>query len=544
MLAPLTGKQRKWVDDTLNKLSMEQLVGHLLCPESRNYSIRDWLDILAKVPLGCIFSCEKRLEENELLLRELQKASAVPLLVAADMEHGAIMFKKGVARFPDQMAVGAADDAELAYQMGRATAKESRCRGVHWTFSPVVDLNLNFQNPVTNHRSLGDNPDKTIPLFQAIVRGLQEDGLMAATVKHFPGDGVDDRDQHLCTSVNSLPKWQWEKLYGRVWRAAFDAGAMSVMAGHISYPDWQGFADSPADALPATLCESLQVGLLRRELGFEGLLVSDAAPMVGITSRVKAEEMALKNIVSGSDVFLFAEPVKDFERLMAAVKDGRLSEGRVREAARRVLEMKARLNLHVDPFGKQPSAVELKGFEASAQAMADKAATALRGPCRVPKKLAGKGKSVLTVTLTYVNKTRQSDLEVFDAELKERGYEVEHLLNPEHNVLMKRCGEVSMVFVNVLSVMHLRIGTTRLTGEAVMPFWRSFYANHDNVFFSAFGSPYLLHEQPHLPNLLALYSAESTAQRAAVKVWLGEIKPEGVCPVRLPQVKVKALDLD
>ncbi len=388
MLTPLADSQRRWVGTILAGMSLDQCLGQLLCPEDRKYSLDDWLEILRKVPVGNVFFGRKNGAELESMLRAMQAASPVPLLVAGDLEHGATPLADEGIEFPWPMAAGAAADPDLLYGMGRATALQGRHRGFHWTFAPVADLNLNFQNPVTNTRALGDCPEKVISLLKPLIRGLQEDSLLAGCAKHFPGDGVDDRDQHLCTSVNSLPVQQWWELYGKVWKAVIDQGVMSIMAGHISFPAYEGLIDNPEEAMPATLNRPLQVDLLRNELGFEGVLVSDAAPMIGICSRSTPDQQVVQNIASGSDVYLFADPVKDFERLQAAVKSGTLSEAQVRQSARRVLELKARLNLHIDPFGPRTNNQQLGQARATARTMAEKAVTALRKP-QLPKLTAG-----------------------------------------------------------------------------------------------------------------------------------------------------------
>ena len=544
MLQELSNSQAKWVESTLNSMTMEELVGLLICPESRKYTQQDWLDIFDKVPLGNIFFGNNNAKEMKNTLTAIQNKAKHPVIVAVDMEQGMGLACDFGTNFPEQMALAAAGDTELTREMGRILAREVRPLGVHWTFSPVADLNYNFNNPVTNIRSFGDDAAKVAEMVKAAVQGRQENGLLAATVKHFPGDGMDDRDQHACTSVNTMPMDQWRETYGKVWKAAIhDAGVMSIMSGHISLPDYQGYEIDPEEAMPATLCHKLQVDLLRNELGFKGVLVSDAAPMIGITSRVSAEDMAVENIVNGSDVFLFAEPVEDHKRLMRAVKSGRLSEERVYESARRVLEMKARLNIHENPFGIKLTEAEVSQNIQSAQKAADKSITLLKNNGKLPVSLK-KGAKVLTVTLTYKEHSRKpADLEYVDKELIARGFEVDHLFCPEHNALIGKAGDYDAVFLNFLVTMHMKLGTIRATAEAIMPLWRAFYKNCDNVVCTSFGNPYLSYEQPHLPNLYLTYGASEVTQKAAVKCWLGEIKAEGICPVHQPKVEIKRINI-
>jgi beta-N-acetylhexosaminidase len=546
MLIPLTAEQRRWVDTTLDGMTLPQCVGQLLCPSHPRFGTADWLDLLERVPIGSLTVRGISTADLRECMHALQDRSAVPLLAAGDLEHGAIALTDGT-EFPWMMGAGAADDAELMTAMGQATAAEARYAGLHWTFAPVVDLNYNFDNPITNIRALSDQPERVIRLACAFVRGLQAGGRLAATAKHFPGDGVDDRDQHLSTTVNSLPFEQWKATYGRVWRAVIEAGVMCIMSGHISLPDYEGFADRPEEAPPATLSPRLLGDLLRRELGFEGLLLSDASAMIGLASRVSSEERVVSCIKAGLDVYLFPETLQDFERLVQAVEQGSLSEERVRQAARRVLEMKARLNLHHDPFGPKPSAAEKSRYQQAAQTMADKSMTVLRSDGRPPLKLAP-GSRVLTVTigqLSPFNKFMpQLDLDGFDDELRQRGFEVEHLLNPEDDVLLAKAAEHDVVFVNLMALPYMVMGTIRnLVGHLGHWNWRSLFVDYPQVVYTSFGNPYVLHEMPHLPNLLAAYGNSDVSQRAAVRVWLGEIEAQGDCPVGLPRVTVQPLSV-
>lgn len=535
MIQSLSQEQQAWVARMLQSMTIEEKIGHLLCPMDPGYGPEDWLQLLREVPLGSIFFLFNPPGHSIESIDAIQAQARIPVLVASDLEHGAGAMIAGATNFPWPMALGAAGDPDLAYRMGRATAREGRASGAHWTFSPVVDLNINFQNPVTNIRSLGDDAEKVAPLAAALVRGIQESREMAATVKHFPGDGMDDRDQHICTSVNSLKVEDWRRTYGKVYRAVFDAGALSVMTGHISFPAYEGLSAHPADALPGTLSEKLQVDLLRKELGFEGLIVSDAVSMVGISSRVGREEKALRNLLAGSDMVLFSDAQADFRRLLAAAKDGRLPLEKINASVRRVLEMKARLGLDQGAIRIPLSAQEKSAFEVDARTLAEKSVTLLRSNAATPLHLKS-GDRVLTVTVRYDNQRDQDDgsMPAIDEELRARGLEVEHRDNANSTYLLEHAAGFAAVFINVMIFPHARMGTLRLTGDLVNTFWEGFWVDCPNAVFTAFGSPYLLYEQPHLPNLYTTYGHSKASQVAAVRAWLGEIPAQGSCPVKLP----------
>jgi len=543
MIAPLTADQQRWVNTTLDALTIPECLGQLLCPSSPRSTTEEWLELMQQVPFGVISLRGATSEETRDRMQRLQAAAKVPILAGGDMEQGANTLTDST-EFPRPMAMGAANDPELVRAIGQATAAEARYAGMHWTFSPVIDLNYNPNNPITNVRAFGDEPERVIRIATAMIEGLQDGGL-AATAKHFPGDGMDDRDQHLATTINNLPFADWQATYGKVWRAAIDAGVMAVMPGHISLPAYQGYADRPVDAPPATLDAKLLNGLLRKELGFDGLIISDASGMIGLTTRVPTDQRVVECIKAGCDVYLFPETIDDYERLLGAVKDGRLSEERVRAAARRVLELKARLNLHVDPFGPEPTAADISSYQQTAQALADKSMTVLRGADELPMDLQPGGR-VLTVTIGANSQFNRfmppRELPVVDAELQGRGYQVEHLFNPGDEELLEKAGEADVVFMNLLMLPYMVMGSIHnLVGHLGHWRWRSLFMDHPRVRYTTFGNPYVLHELPHLPNLLATYSDSPASQRAAVKAWLGEIAVVGDCPVRLPAVKIQGL---
>jgi len=327
--------------------------------------------------------------------------------------------------------------------------------------------------------------------------------------------------------------------YGKLWRGVIEAGIMSVMAGHISLPAWQGHFDHPEDALPATLCSKLQIDLLRNELGFDGVLVSDAAPMIGLTSRVAEDQAVVEFIKAGGDSYLFARPEKDFKALLQAVQSGYLSEDRVYESAKRMLDMKLKLGLGKSPFSPAPSAAQKASFTASARQIAEDSLTVAKDNGRIGDPPA-KGSQILTVTINFEgNKFAPAELDAFDAALIEAGYDITHLRNPGAAKLVECAGKYATVFLNFHIVPHMLIGHTRLYGDQAFNFWHGFYVSHPDVRCTSFGTPYLLFDQPHLPNMLLAYGGVEPSHRAAVEVWLGQRKAVGKCPVQMPRVVIR-----
>ncbi|MEZ4733484.1 MAG: glycoside hydrolase family 3 N-terminal domain-containing protein [Caldilineaceae bacterium] len=537
----LTPQQAQWVDKTLNGLSLERAIAQLFNVSRPLEDPAAWLKLQEELPFGCMSARTKSADAYQQLLTEVQKNAPIPVVVVANMEHGASEWPDYGTDFPMLMAAGAANDEALVAQLGQATALEARHLGIHWVLTPDIDLNYNFNNPVTNIRAFGDKPELVGRLGTVLIQALQAHGV-AATAKHFPGDGMDDRDQHLVTSINHLPVDQWQATFGQLWRQVIEAGVWTIMPGHIALPDYQGYADNPDDAPPATICKQLLTGLLRRELGYTGLIVSDSTSMVGLTSRAAPGERIVRSLAAGIDLYLGADPARDFAAVLQAVRMGRLTEEQIYASARRVLTLKAQLHLHENPFGSAPTSEQSAGFAQASQALADQSVTVLRGPEQVPVRLAP-GAKVLTVTIAKLNPMfGQKDLETFDAELQQRGFAVEHLLNPKTVELQEAAQRADAVFVNVYVSPMTTLGTARVTLDHFGTWgWRALFTEHPHVYYTTFGSPYLLYEVPHLPNLLATFSGGDVSQRAAVKVWLGELAAQGVLPVTLPKIRIKPL---
>lgn len=529
----LSPAQNQWVESTFDAMTIEEKVGHLMCPSVGGKSEQEIADLLGQCPVGCAFFSDWSSDEVRQGVQALQKHSRLPVMIAADMERGPAF---GTV-FPNAMGCSAAQAEHLMEQRGRITAREARAAGIHWSFAPCVDIGYNFQNVETSLRAWGDRPDQVIRMVVPLIRGMQADGLLAATAKHFPGTGMDDRDQHLCTAVNPLSVEDWMATYGRVWKACFDAGVMAVMPGHISLPALEGLEDRPADAMPATLNARLQDELLRQRLGFEGVIVSDAGVMIGCASRIRNEDLMLRNILTGGDVFLFPVLPRDFKTMMQALEQGQISTERIDRSVRRVLKMKARLGVHeaahCDPPSKQQNreAVELTGH------ISDTSVTILRNDGTIPVKLPPKAR-LLTVTVKNNKDVREPyrcpPLDVIDQELTARGYQVDHLDTPAHTELQQAVADYDWIFINLHNPMHSMIGNLRLIHRMAMCFWEAFWVGHPKVTWTSFGNPYHLYEFPHWPNMVLTWGHSEHTQRAAVKVWLGEMEAKGRCPVHMP----------
>lgn len=347
----LDDSEIEWVYETLKDLTEEEKIGQLFCVNIREGSIEELEQFYKIIPYGGVMYRPLEMESAVILSNHIKKAK-VPMLIAADLERGGQGALVNGTKMANQMQIAASGSkkAEYAKRLAQVCANEGRSVGVNWTFAPDVDIDLNYRNPITNVRTYGSDQVDVALLGSTYISNLQQEGI-AATAKHFPGDGVDDRDHHLVTNVNTLSTEEWDATYGKVYKACIDAGVMSVMVGHIMQPAYSkllnpGIEDK--DILPASLSKELIQGLLRDELGFNGLVVTDATTMGGFTIPMPRKLSVPATIAAGVDVFLFSRNMEeDVAFMKEGYKNGIISPERLDEAVTRILAMKAHLKLHL-----------------------------------------------------------------------------------------------------------------------------------------------------------------------------------------------------
>lgn len=343
----LDDEQIAWVAETLDSMDDDEKVEQLFCPLMFTNDPDTLSGLVSHLRFGAAMFRVGNGAETQAAINSLQEASRVPMLISANLEDGGNGIADEGTYMGRQMLIAATGDTQRAWQLGRICGSEGRAVGVNWAFSPVVDIDNNFHNPITNVRTYGSDPDTVLAMGRAYVLGLGEAGLVPS-IKHFPGDGVDERDQHLVTSVNSLTLEEWENSYGKVYRGLIEDGVMTAMIGHIAMPAMEEYFDKkPCEkVIPASLSKNIVTGYLRGELGFNGLISTDATPMVGFTSVSQRKTAVPAAIENGCDMFLFNKDMEEDIRYMKeGLAEGRLSRGRLDEAVTRILATKAALGL-------------------------------------------------------------------------------------------------------------------------------------------------------------------------------------------------------
>lgn len=526
----LSPQATRWVDERLGRMSTDQKLGQLLHPAWQASAGADGFarQVLSVCEPGGVFLFPGTCDQFRQTTAGLQDACSTPVVVSSDLENGAGRMLSDATAFADPMALGAADRQDLARAMGEATAREGRACGVHWTFSPVCDLNLNPHNPVVCTRSLGDDPARVSRFIDPLIRAIQANG-MCATAKHFPGDGLDDRDQHICTTINPLRLDQWRRLSGRVFQAAVDAGVGAVMIGHVSLPAVDpGDGTNLQSAPPATLSRRLLDGLLRADLGFEGVVITDAMNMAGVTNWGDRSEIVVRAVNAGCDMILFSFVEQDFAILQRAVAEGRLSMERVDQAARRILTLKAKLGLHEEP-GPRVDAGDTAAHAAAARELAEAALTLVHGSAdAVPVPI--EGKRLLSL---HIRGDAKYQVDGVDELLRARGAEVVRMTEADEPGLGLRVDAYDAVLVHLVFGPSWMTGRIRLADNYNRGLVTIVQQRHPHTIFISYGSPYHGYDLPQAPVLLNAYGPAPSVQQAVVRWLAGEIPAPGRSPVDL-----------
>ncbi|WP_374957050.1 glycoside hydrolase family 3 protein [Paraburkholderia sp. BL25I1N1] len=453
----------------------------------------------------------------------------VPPLITADLEGSRQSFAFGTPVL-NQLGLAAVDDVDATRQCARILAEEGRALGVRWSFTPVIDINAAFRSAIVGTRSFGSDVARIERHALAHIGGMQENGV-AATVKHWPGEGFDDRDQHLVTTVNPLSVDEWEHHFGRLYRTMIDAGVMAVMSGHIAFPAYvrQHVPDAGIEAFrPASISPLLNQKLLREELGFNGLIVSDATEMAGLGSWCDRTEAIPQIIASGCDVILFSiEPEKDMATIAAALCDGTLDGSRFNEAVVRMLGMKASLGLHKRDRPLLAPADDICRYVARPANLELSRSVMMRAPTLVKDTQAVlpldsvTHRRVLFITngIKHPLLSRPAEFTLPDLLRKEdfvvTVYEPSLAISPnEFDLVVYAFGDESL-----LTRSRIFIDWANLAGGLGRALERHWH--HIPTVMISFGHPYFLYDAPRVPTYVNAYSTLDGMQAAVVECLMG-----------------------
>ena len=392
----------KWVEDTFSSMTEEDKIGQLffLIAYGKDEALIE--KTVNGVKAGGVMCRCMPAETLVPLVGEMQKKSRIPLLIAANLEAGGNGIAAEGTLVASQMTVAATGDAGYAARLAEACAEEGKAVGANYAFAPVSDIDYNFRNPITNTRTYGADSAFVAECASRYTKECQSRGL-AVSVKHFPGDGRDERDQHLCTTVNDFSCEEWDKTYGAIYKRLISEGAKTFMVGHIMQPAYsKALKPSLKDGeiLPASLSKELLCGLLRGKLGFEGLIITDATTMAGFDAAMPRDKAVPAAIAAGCDMFLFTKNLdEDYSFMVRGGEEGVITKERLDEAVLRILALKASLGLHtknnIPSFENARKVLGCEKFRGYARDIADKSITLVKEQRGVLPLTAEKYKRVL-----------------------------------------------------------------------------------------------------------------------------------------------------
>lgn len=603
-MAPAT--ETRWVDSALAAMKPRDRAAQLVWPQiyadytpTSSAAWRRIDDFVRREHVGGIIVSIGSPMEMATKLNALQRRAALPLLIGADLEAGAGfrarggyflpngIYLGGATVFPPQMAVGATRDTALAYGLGEVTALEGRALGVHIAFAPVLDVNNNPANPVIGTRSFGEEPHLVAAMGRNVVRGIQEHGEVA-TGKHFPGHGDTDQNSHLTLPTINASRARLDSVELVPFEAAIDAGVAGIMTFHGRIP---ALDTTP---VPATLSPEIMTGLLRHELGFKGLLVTDAMDMNGVLANVRAPangpkvtgnygavvssigiaEACKLALEAGADVLLMPSDIPaSIDAVVDGVRDGRFTQARVDSSVRRILELKYRLGLNRARLVDLDSVRDIVGDSAhlalaervaersitlakdslklvplrapdatpaAADANATASGAASTGAVTVPGSvMSGPAAAARVLSITVASRTDLGAGATFGSELRRAvGAVREAFLTPETVAPLTPALAAAADSVDVVVLASYLSGGSTVSSIAAPPalveLTHALLRHNPRLVVVAFGNPYLLQAVPEAPTYLVAWGGFPVSQRAAARALAGLAVIDGRLPISIP----------
>lgn len=582
----LTQDGEAWVAATLRSLSLEEKIGQMLqgrCfVDFTNFNSRDYKklrDDLQKYHLGSLVVAAHINEhgvvhpsplEAAKVINQLQTDSKLPLLIAADLERGLASRLSGVPDFPWPMALGAVGNPEETEHLGAITAREARAVGIEWALAPVADVNNNPANPVINDRSFGEDPSSVATLVSAFIRGAHQNGLLV-TAKHFPGLGDSkinplfgiasiNGDMDRLNAVELLP-----------FRRAIESGVDAVLVEHVRVP-----ALDPDPSKFATVSQKVVGGLLERDLGFKGVVLTDIlekqgmARLYGHTKANPAAQAAVDAIKAGCDVMMVPDDLDSaFRAILKAVQSGEISESRIDDSVRKILTLKAQVGLYRDRLVDINQVAALaqspQDFE-FAQHVADQAVTLVRdqGKLLPMAKTAPQinqqttekhktGSRARPVVVVLAEDLEQIDNRAFEEAFKARCPDAQFFYFDGRTPGPDYIVGVATHAPSVVVAAYVTRGGVRqavINGKSITIFGllgpssellnKIVWAAPEKTMVVSLGSPYLIENYPGIQTYICTYAIASTSEISAVKALFGEIQNDAKLPVTLPGIAPRA----
>ncbi len=531
----------EWIDQTLSSMPLYEKCAQVFMPavfgsnlDTSSYEFKNTLDLVKNHGVGGIVISTGGIVETATMINELQKAAKIPLLVSADFENGVGMRIKDAVTFPHNMAIGATDNTDYAYEVGKAIAIESKMLGVNINFAPVADINNNSENPVINLRSFSEDKDLVYDYSSKFVEGTNEGGIIA-TAKHFPGHGNTKIDSHKDLPViNGTREYLLDNELSPFIKL-IDDGVKAIMIGHLSVPAFE-----TQSKLPSSLSYNIVTKLLKEELGFEGLIITDALDMNAVTNYFDPAQAVVKAFNAGDDILLMPPDIKiGIKALYDAVKSGVISEQRLDESVKKILAAKRWLKLYQNKNktpGNLVQQIQINNHIKLADEIAENSVTPVKMESGIYPVNPANYKNTLIINIT--NRRSFSD-NYFEQAVKKNFNNVDSITLTARSKKIDFSKANSLVqksnLIFVASYFTLRTnGNGILMPYDQMEFLKNLFSSGKHVIFISFENPYVLTVFSEAKNYLCTFSNVPESQKAALKFLLGMNKQYGILPVTIP----------
>lgn len=547
----LSDGQIEFVEQKLREMTLDEKIGQLFLPINYIEDEQALRGFVRKFQPAGLMNRPAKGKVNQDRHRMMQEEAKIPMLIPANIESGGNGIAVEGTAFGNPLQVAATGDSRYAYELGKIAGAEGRAVGVNYAFAPIIDIDYNTLNPITNTRTFGNNPETVYEMASAYIDGLMEDGKdMCYSIKHFPGDGIDNRDQHLHTTYNTLSVEEWESSYGKNYRRLIEKGATTVMVGHIGLPEYVKKINPKASKkeilCPGSLSKEIVTGLLRERLGFNGVIITDSTSMNGFYAHMSRELAVPTAIANGCDMFLFNFSVQeDYEFMKKGIETGILSMERVDEAIVRILALKVSMGL----FDKQKAGTLVPGEDALkvlgrpeykelARECADRAVTLVKDEEQNLPLTLEKHKRLIVYVMGdredfYGN---QKVGRMFIDAMKKEGFDVDLF---DYSVHFPDADSTTRVFIDKYdaAIYVLSEGTSsnqttvRLTWNLPLANDAPWFVNDIPTVAVSFANPYHLRDMPQIKTLVNAYTTSPYNVEAVVDKLLGRSAFTGKNPV-------------
>lgn len=565
----LSEEEIQWVETTKASMSIEEKIGQLFFMIGMATKEKDLKAIVENIHPGGMMYRPSGVKKVAAAHKVLQSYSKIPMLLAANLEAGGNGLVDEGTNYGHEMLVGATDDEKYAYRLGLIAGREAASVGGNMAFAPIIDINYNFRNPITNIRSFGDDPKRVAKMGAAYVKGAHEAGL-SVTIKHFPGDGTDGRDQHLVTTHNNLAYEDWLKTFGEAYKTSIEAGARGLMVGHIGLPSYFE-SDDPMREMPATLNPVLLNQVLRETLGYNGLTMTDASLMTGFGQMGKRSDLVPATIAAGCDMLLFTrKPEDDYKFMMDGYKKGIITDQRLDEALTRILAIKASLKL----VGKSADELVPNTFDqldmaehkAWARELADQGVTLVKddqsilplnpnitprigvmysgnanGMGEILKGVKGFKGFMIRTLMALTSKKQKAPYEKLIDALNQHGFQAFHydfgdlmaVINDMSNKTLKDWTDQFDVIIYLTKWETMSNQTSLQLQYKAMGFDAPWFVKEIPTILVSVASPYHGYDLPMVETQINAYSPTDEVYEAVAEKLVGKSKFKGVSPVNL-----------